>query len=446
MTDPTSPLPPSAAGQGLARSGVALAVATAISGLLGYVYILVLTRALGPERFGILGALTGLSVILSVASTAIQLEATRSVAGDPVAARDWLYARGRIVSAATGVLALAISPAVVAGLRLDSWWPAIALAAVMIPQTYLGVQLGILLGSGRPAAFGVLLVVSALSRTLAAILTAVLHRGPAFALWATAATALAVLGVGHLLLRADRRAFPAATTGPAGPDRDTAHPDSVAHPSANPGAAIPGRPSHDTRWAGTLRAAVAAGALLVLLDADLLVARAVLSEHDAGWYAFLTVFGRVTFWGTNFIALWVLPHEAARGSAATARAYALGAVAVMGLAAVGAAAVAGGWLTSVLAGPAYAGAAAYAPLFAVAGSLLSVVQLAIYVDVARARHVLGSVVWAASVVLVLAIRFVAPRTIGGVIWCTVLVLAAVAAVGLARMREPHHAAPTHPSP
>ncbi len=36
--------------RGLARSGASIAVATFASGILGYVYIVVLTRALGPER------------------------------------------------------------------------------------------------------------------------------------------------------------------------------------------------------------------------------------------------------------------------------------------------------------------------------------------------------------------------------------------------------------
>ena len=183
-----------------------------------------------------------------------------------------------------------------------------------------------------------------------------------------------------------------------------------------------------------LRAGLGAGALLVLLNADLLAARSVLSGHDSGWYAFLTVFGRVTFWGTNFIALWVFPHEAGRGFAAKARTYALIAVAVCGAGACALAALAGGLITRLLAGPEYAGAAPYAPAFALVGSLMAVIQLATYVDVARARAVLGTLVWLGALVLVVAIRWLAPHTITGAVWSTVAVLAMVAAVGVATMR------------
>ena len=50
-------------------------------------------------------------------------------------------------------------------------------------------------------------------------------------------------------------------------------------------------------------------------NADL-CSRAVLPATASGWYAFLTLFARVTFWGTNFIALWVFPHVAARSASA----------------------------------------------------------------------------------------------------------------------------------
>lgn len=394
------------AGSQLLRSGASLAVATMIAGVLGYVYILVLTRSLGPEQYGILGSLLGLSVVLSVASTALQLEAMRAVASDPSAPRDWLRRRGRIISIATGAVTLAAGPVIVEVLRLPTWAPVLALAALMVPQTYIGVQLGILLGAGRTGAFSLLLALSGLSRTLAAILTAALKESPAFALWASAATGVAVLLLGALLVRA------------AEPPRHTSA--EVATPRD---------------WSGVWRAAVGAGALVVLLNADLLAARAVLPDRESGWYAFLTVFGRVTFWGTNFIALWVFPHEAARGSAAQARAYALGAVAGIAGFAFVAAVVGGRAITAALAGPEYADAAHFAPWFAIAGSLLSVVQLATYVDVARARQVLSLIVWTGSVVLVVAIRWLAPHTIAGAIWTTIIVLGVVALAGILSMRE-----------
>lgn len=389
----------------LARSGAALAVATFFSGILGYAYILVLTRALGPEQYGVLGALLALSVVFTVAYTAIQLEATRVVARDRSGPRDWLHRRAALISAGTAALILLASPLIVSVLRLPSYAPAVALALMMVPQTYLGVQLGILLGLGRSVAFGVLLVVSGLSRVAAAVLTAWVGASPTYVLTASAVTALLVLVLGGWLLRS-----------------------SPASPSVRGVAAWRG-------WSGMLRAGTGAGALLVLLNADLIAARAVLPDKESGWYAFLTVFGRVTFWGTNFIALWVFPHEAARGSAAKARTYALAAVALIGALACAAAALFGPFITRLLAGPEYVAAAGYAPLFALAGSLMAVIQLATYVDVARSRQVLGLIAWVGAAAMAVIIWSVAPRTIGGAVGSALAVLSVVAVAGLISMRR-----------
>ena len=397
----------------LARSGAALAGATFASGLLGYAYIVILTRALGPEQYGVLGALLGLSVIFTVTFTAIQLDATRVVALAPQAPRGWLHRRAAAISVGTGLIILLASPVIVSVLRLPSYVPALALAAMMLPQTYLGVQLGILLGLGRSVAFGVLLVISGLSRVVAAVVTAALGGGPTFVLTVSTLTAIAVLGLGGLLLRSSAV-------------------------DAQTGTSSPG----ERGWSGMLRATTGAGALLVLLNADLLAARAILPDRESGWYAFLTVFGRVTFWGTNFIALWVFPHEAARGSAAKARSYALAAVAILGVAACVIAALFAVPITRALAGEEYVAAAHFAPLFAVAGSLVAVIQLATYVDVARAQHLLSVIAWGGSAVMALIIWFAAPRTIAGAIWSAVLVLAVVAAAGLVSMRTPRETAPS----
>lgn len=417
------------ADRGLARSGASIAVATFASGTLGYVYIVVLTRALGPERYGELGALLGLSVVLAVTSTGIQLEATRAMALNPAGAIGWLLRRTALVSLATTGVGVVAAPAVVHLLHLSSWWPAFGLAAVLLPQTYVGGQLGILLGSGRHIAFAVLLALSAASRTLAAVVTAIVGGGPNFALWATAVTAVAVNIVGAVLLRGGDR-----LDGIAGPVDSEHQWVAGSESTIDVGLidAAEGASDNDGRpgWSGLLRASIGSGALLALLNADLLVARAVLPATASGWYAFLTLFARVTFWGTNFIALWVFPHVAARSASGRAVRLALAAVASVGALAIVVTWIFDTELTAALAGSAYAAAAPYAPAFAAAGMLLAVVQLVTYVDVARARHTFSVVVWAAVIVVGLAIRFIAPATVGGIIATTITVLAVLSLAGL----------------
>lgn len=418
----------------LRRSGASLAAATFASGILGYVYIVVLTRSLGPQLYGELGALLGLTVIFAVTSTALQLEATRAVALDPAGPTGWILRRGALVSVGTMVLGLLIAPLVVRTLHLSSAWPAIGVAAVLLPQTFIGGQLGILLGGGRHVAFSLLLVLSAGSRTVAAVATAVLGGGPNLALWITAATALAVNGIGALQLRRGDAGGVSRERGVS--TRHTAEEVMLAGnetivevglvESAESGTTRPG-------WGGLVRASIGAGALLALLNADLLAARSVLGGTESGWYAFLTLFGRVTFWGTNFLALWVFPHVASRGSASRAVRVALAAVAAVGTLAIVVTWAFDDALTRALAGPAYAAAAPSAPAFAAVGMLLAVVQLATYVDVARARHTVSVIVWLGAFAVATAVRFVAPVTVRGIVTTALVVLAVVAGLSLATL-------------
>ena len=50
--------------------------------------------------------------------------------------------------------------------------------------------------------------------------------------------------------------------------------------------------------------------LLAMTSTDVLLARHLLTAHDAGAYAFAGLFGKVVFWGTQFVALAVVPSVA----------------------------------------------------------------------------------------------------------------------------------------
>lgn len=390
-----------------ARSGAVLAVATVLAGLLGYAFILLLSRALGPERYGAVAALLGVALIATVTMTALQLENTRLVASGRETSGMVLMRYSLLVSLATAVVVGFFSPVLVRVLHVDQLHDALIMAALLVPQTFSGGLLGILLGRGLAGQFGLLLVATGASRMLAAVATLIVDGDETFALAAATVGGLAACGLGvWQVLASEPAAAAGGSRGPLG-------------------------------WAGLARAAVGAGALMVLLNADLLAGRGVLPSRESGWYAFLVVFGRVTFWGTNFLSLWIFPHVAAKGSTTTAMRAALGVVFVVGGAAVLGAWLFGETLVRVLAGASYVPAAGNAPAFATAGVLLAIVQLATYVDVARARHTVGVAVWCASVLLVALVRFAAPASVPGVVWTANAVLAATALVGIMTiLREP----------
>jgi len=398
------------------RSGTLLAAATVTASLLSYAFNLVLTRALGPQGFGSVGALLGLAVIGSVPATALQLECARLVASGRDTDIRWLVGRaGVAVSAVTMAAGLALAPLIDHVLRLETLWDAVLLALLLFPQTLTGALLGVLLGRGRLGLFSFLILSVGLLRLAAGAATDLADAGPTFALAAAALGAALSMGLGLL---------------------------AVGLPSRRPRAAA-ARPGARELLVGLFRATAGAAALMVLLNVDLLVARAALDDQGSGTYAFLTIFGRVTFWTTGFLSLWVFPRVARSPGSRRPVGWALAVIAVGGALAAAASMLLGPELVRVLAGPEYAGAAPYVGAFAVAGTLMSVIQLGTYVDVARRRHGVSIAAWGAAGVIAATTTALDVSSIWGIITVTNGVLGALTLYALYRLRA---GAPVDPGP
>ncbi|WP_404382429.1 hypothetical protein LL946_16090 [Knoellia locipacati] len=404
-----TPLAPGRNGRsagGFLRSGVPLAAATLVSGILSYGFNLILTRALGPEGFGAMGALLGAAVIGSVPATALQLEVARLVASGQAVGARWLVGRAALsVSVASLVCGLALAPLIDHVLRLHSIWDAVLLALLLFPQTLTGALTGFLLGHRRIDLFAMVVVSIGVTRLAAAVVTQLADGGITFALSATVVSAGASMALG---LWAVRRCGP--------------WDDRAPHPGAR-------------RFVvGLSRAAAGAAALMVLLNVDLLAARAVLGDNSSGQYAFLTIFGRMTFWGTSFLSLWVFPRVAGSSGARRAIRLSVVAVAAGGVLAVSTASILRDELVALLAGPAYASSTPYVGAFALAGALIALVQLGTYVDVARGRHELTFAAWAGALLVAGAVFVSGASSISAIITIANTVLALLAVLSLISFR------------
>lgn len=388
------------------RSGSPLAVATVVSGLLTYAFNVILSRALGPQLYGSVGALLAVAVIATVPATALQLELARLVASGTITTRAGLLRLTTAVSAGTMIVALLLVPVLNRVLRLESMADALMLALMLFPQTFTGGILGMLLGHHRMSAFAMVLIAMGASRFLAAVATLVVSGGTTFAL-AGAAIGLAVAAILGLWLLWTNT-----------PSRSGERPAPAASDLAR----------------GLLRASGAAAALMTLLNVDLVLARVVLNDHDSGLYAFATVFGRITFWGTGFLSLWVYPRVASGGQVHRAIRLALFLISAVGGVALAGSFVAGGLISRVLAGAEYVTAGRYAPWFAAAGALMATVQFAVYVDVARARTRLVLYAWGAAVALLAILLLLSSPTIGSVVGADVGVLAVLSLAALVTLR------------
>ncbi|MGL4176611.1 MAG: hypothetical protein ACRCSN_11075, partial [Dermatophilaceae bacterium] len=221
--------------------------------------------------------------------------------------------------------------------------------------------LGCLHGAERFVAMGVVSVVTAGLRFVAAAGAGLLGLGvvgvvalTAVAVWLAAGTAVAVLLPGW------RRA--------------------------------PARSSIRPWLRAVMHGSTSTAALLAVTTMDTPLARTFLRPEESGAYAVLAVFSKAAFWGPAFLATLFYPRMA-RGSVRFGPVAAVGSTVVVALAGVAVAATFPGSLIGLVGGPGYAGRSVDVALFTAVGATWSVVQVLVYWRLARGDHRLGYVVW-----------------------------------------------------
>jgi O-antigen/teichoic acid export membrane protein len=141
-------------------------------------------------------------------------------------------------------------------------------------------------------------------------------------------------------------------------------------------------------------------AYFALSSVDIIVARNVLSDHDAGLYAAGLIMTKAMLFLPQFVVILAFPDMAAAGGRLRALALSMLLVGVMGVVATGAA-----WWLSDLAmvfvgGSDFAEIQDHLWLFAVLGTALSLIQLQVYAVLARQGRRSVLLVWAALVAVV----------------------------------------------
>lgn len=341
----------------------------AVSNVVGYLFVLLVSRALGAERFGGLSALSAWGIVLSVPAGALQVIVARHVAaGREVASMRRMCWR---LGAALATVTIAATPLLVHRFGLQSWWSVLWLGLTLVPMTLTGLAQGILLGAGRLRDLAVLYLLGGFGRLTVGMLAAAVGASVAqiFALLLVAAGVSAGWG----LLRAAR-----VRTADDGP------PAGVALELA--------------------RSTVSLGAFIALTNTDVILARALLDTHASGGYALASTFARAIGWGTQFVALLVVPRVQRGVGAGRALARASVVVVTMGLAATGVLAVAPGWWIRLAGGPDFTPYAHLVVACAALGTVWALAQVWLFADMARGDTVLGRLTWAVVVGQVIAVR------------------------------------------
>jgi O-antigen/teichoic acid export membrane protein len=373
--------------------GLAMGAASA----LGYVFVLVLSRALGPGDFGGFSSLNSIGIVLAIPAGAFQVVVAAQVARRGPAALDLRLPLA--VGVFGCVITIALSPALAHVTRVDSVLAPAVVALGLIPLTVNGALMGGLLGMRRIGALSCVYLVAGTTRVLAAAVVAALGLGvvASFVLIVIATTLTAALSWWFC-----REHAQLSWSSPAG--------------------------SRLRAVRALYRSNSSMGVLMALTTVDVVLARYVLSGIESGEYALVASLGRAPVWATQFLALALVPALARSGSVRSVlRAAAL--VVGVSLIGIGVAGAAPDLWIGVLGGSAYNGASGLLVPYLVFGTLLALAQVLVVAEMAQGRHLLAKVAWAAVVFEVILVLGVWHENVFQVLGAATVATALVVVVG-----------------
>lgn len=397
---------PAVARPGLTRAALVVAPATMAANVLGYAFTVVVSRALGPDGFGALGALLGLLLIGAVPALALQAVAARRVAvgGATADVVGPLVRASLLLGLGTAAVLVLAAPALEAYLRLDGRAAAVWVALSLAPVAVVSAAQGVLQGAERFVALAVVFVAAAALRVVGGVVAVLADAGVAGVLAATTAGSVLAAVLALAL---------------------------VGRPPARLGAPVPAQRllrELATATSGLL-------ALVVMANVDVLLARHHLAAGDAGLYAVGAVLAKIAFWAPQAVAVVVLPRLAGERGAEVLRA-ALLCVGGFGAALVAGALLLAGPVLRLVFGDAYAGLAPTAWAFTALGGALAVAHLLVVNGIAVRSGRLAAVLAGVVVAEVLVITLWRHHSLEQVVLTALAGALAVVAAGLLLVHRP----------
>ncbi|MFD9663865.1 polysaccharide biosynthesis protein [Rhodococcus sp. NPDC059968] len=339
-----------------AVAGVTMVTAgSMIANIASYLLHLPASRWLGPAGYGEFASLLAAQLVLAVPALALQTVVAREVVRGKGAHAVRLlgYRCAVIVAVAAMLLAPLVSWALDTGMLAT--FSALITAPVLV---LLATEQGLLQGAARFGPLSVVLAAAGVAKVVPAVVVLAVGAGPGLALAASA------VGTGLVALCA--RLF--ADSG------------------------IAGEPGTRIGVAAVLKASQVQLALIALSSMDLVIARIVLSNDDAGLYALGAVATKAAFWLPQAVGVVLYPRMANPAHSAQAIRSALAVLVGLGAVLVAAVAVAAP-LVPLVVGDAYQPVQSLLWLFALHGACLAVLQGALLSAIAGERTHLAVIAW-----------------------------------------------------
>jgi O-antigen/teichoic acid export membrane protein len=354
---------------GLRHRGATVAVAMAVMNVATYVYTAIAARFLGPQSYGALASLMAVLLVISVIQLGIQTTAARRIAAEPghVAQieREILSLTYR-AAAVVGVGLLLLTPVINVLLKLDNLATASMVALSAAPLTVVGGQLGVLQGERRWWPVAMVYLACGVPRL--------------------------VIGTGLILWK------PTELAAMTGVFLGTVIPVAVgAYALRRKRAPSEDAEQHSTR--AIIREILSNSqtllAFLALMNCDVIVARNVLDEHLAGLYAGGLILTKALLFLPQFVVVVAFPAMSTADERRGALLRGLSLVLALGVAGVLGCAVLPRLALIFVGGDEYADIDDRLWLFAVLGTVLSLLQLLIYAVLARQGTRSVYLVWVA---------------------------------------------------
>ena len=357
-----------------------MAVSISIANVCTYGFTVLAARILGPHQYGAVAALMATVLVASVLPLGLQATAARRVSAEPehraeiereVLRVGWLSALG------LGVLLALASPALERLLRLDSLAPALLVAATAVPLTLSGAQSGVLQGERRWASLSMIYLALGIPRLVIGVAFIAWQPTQTFAMLGIAVAAVCPAVVGWLSLRHRAR-----RTGATPVDGDVER----RHPTRD----ILREAAHNSQ---------ALLAFFALSNADIVVARHALDNHQAGIYASGLILTKAMLFLPQFVVVLAFPTMAS-GQRRLALLRGIGVIAVLGAVGVAGCLALPDFTLGFVGGPDFAGVRETLWAFALLGTVLSALQLLIYAALSRPHHTGSLVLWLGLVAMI----------------------------------------------
>lgn len=375
----------------MTQSGSSIAVAMAVTNVATYGFTMIAARVLGPRYYGAFAALMAMLLITGVLQLGLQATAARRIAAEPhhvgQIERSILRVTYR-ASLALGALLLLASPLVNQLLRLDSLLAAALVAVAAVPNSIMGGQAGILQGERRWRPLAAVYLGVGLPRLIVGCAIIAWRPGVETAMLGVTLALFVPVLIGWFALRTHREAR-----------------DQVSeHASDHTARQVVRETVHNSQ---------ALLALFALSNVDVVIARNVLDEHQAGLYAAGLIMVKAVLFLPQFVVIVAFPSMSSPSERRRALFRSLSLVAVLGGLAIVAAGLFSGLALVFVGGEEYAEIQSLLWVFAALGTLLAMLQLLLYSVLARRGQRTVYAVWAALACIVVV--GLTTATVGGLL-------------------------------